>query len=123
MPVSFDAGTYTHGDITLPRLDAIAAKDKAGKLWLAITNTDPNQSAEVEVTLGGINAKSAAGETLTGSKVDSVNTFDAPNTVVPSSFSAKSSRRQADPQIGSQIGNGGCNRAVKLDCSPRPMLF
>jgi alpha-L-arabinofuranosidase len=89
VPVSFDAGTYTHGDITLPRVDAIAAKDKAGKLWLAITNADPNQSAEIEVTLAGINAKSAAGETLSASTVDSVNTFGAPNSVVPKPFSAK----------------------------------
>src|SRR2546430_10277023 len=36
-----------------------------------------------------MNAKSAAGETLSASKVDSVNTFDAPNTVVPKPFSAK----------------------------------
>jgi alpha-L-arabinofuranosidase len=89
VPVSFDGGKYTHGDITLPGVDAIAAKDTAGKLWLAITNTDPNQSAEIEVTLAGMNTKSATGETLSASKVDSVNTFDAPNTVVPSRFSAK----------------------------------
>jgi alpha-N-arabinofuranosidase len=89
VPVTFDAGTYTHDGITLPRVDAIAAKDKAGKLWLAITNVDPNQSAELEVSLAGINAKSAAGETLTAPKVDSVNTFDAPNTVVPKAISAK----------------------------------
>jgi alpha-N-arabinofuranosidase len=89
VPVTFDAGTYTHDGITLPRVDAIAAKDKAGKLWLAITNVDPNQSAELEVSLAGMNAKSAAGETLTAPKVDSVNTFDAPNTVVPKPISAK----------------------------------
>ena len=89
VPVTFDAGTYTHDGISLPRVDAIAAKDKAGKLWLAITNVDPNQSAELEVSLAGINAKSAAGETLTAPKVDSVNTFDAPNTVVPKPISAK----------------------------------
>ena len=89
VPVTFDAGTYTHGDITLPRVDAIAAKDKDGKLWLEITNLDPNQPVEIEVSLTGINAKSAAGETLTAPKVDSVNTFDAPNTVVPKPISAK----------------------------------
>ncbi len=60
VPATFDAGTFTHDGITLPRIDAIAAKDKAGKLWLAITNVDPNQSAEIEVTLAGMNAKSAA---------------------------------------------------------------
>src|SRR5205085_9038695 len=46
VPVTFNAGTYTHGDVTLPRVDAIAAKDAAGKLWLEITNVDPNQAVE-----------------------------------------------------------------------------
>ncbi len=89
VPVAFDAGTYTHDRITLPRVDAIAAKDKAGKLWIEITNVDPNEPAEIEVNLAGITAKSAAGETLTAAKVDSVNTFDAPNTVVPKPISVK----------------------------------
>jgi alpha-N-arabinofuranosidase len=40
-------------------------------------------------SLAGIAAKSAAGETLTAAKVDSVNSFDAPNTVVPKPISAK----------------------------------
>jgi alpha-N-arabinofuranosidase len=89
VPVTFNAGTYTHRDITLPRVDTIAAKDKSGKLWLEITNVDPNQPVEVEVSLVGITAKSAAGETLTAPKVDSVNSFEAPNTVVPKPISAK----------------------------------
>jgi len=89
LPVTFNAGTYTHGDVTLPRVDAIAAKDKAGKLWLEITNVDPNQPVEIEVSLAGITAKSAAGETLTAPRVDSVNSFDAPNTVAPKPISAK----------------------------------
>jgi alpha-L-arabinofuranosidase len=89
VPATFDAGKFTHDGITLRRIDAIAAKDKAGKLWLAIINVDPNQSAEIELTLAGINAKSAAGETLSAPKVDSVNTFDAPTTVAPKPISAK----------------------------------
>src|SRR5207244_4647371 len=64
VPATFDVGTFTHDGITLPRIDAIAAKDKAGKLWLAITNVDPNQTAEIEDTMGGINDKFGAGETL-----------------------------------------------------------
>ena len=89
VPLSFDAGTYTHDDITLPRVDAIAARDMTGKLWLAITNVDPNHSADIELTLAGAPPKSASGETLTAPKVDSVNTFDAPNTVVPKPITAK----------------------------------
>src|SRR5205085_10090683 len=30
VPVTVDAGSYTHGDVTLPRVDAMAAKSKAG---------------------------------------------------------------------------------------------
>jgi alpha-N-arabinofuranosidase len=89
VPVTFNAGTYTHGQITLPRVDAIAAKDASGKLWLAVTNVDPNQPVEIEASLAGITAKSAPGETLTAPKVDSVNTFEAPNTVAPKPVSAK----------------------------------
>jgi alpha-L-arabinofuranosidase len=89
VPVTFDAGTYTHGDASLPRVDAIAAKDTGGKVWLEVTNVDPNEPVEIELTLAGIAAKSASGETLTAPKVDSVNTFDAPNTVVPKPISAR----------------------------------
>jgi alpha-L-arabinofuranosidase len=89
VPVTFDAGTYTHENISLPRVDAIAAKDTNGKLWLEITNIDPIQPVDIEASLGGVTAKSAAGETLTAPKVDSVNTFDAPNNVAPKAISVK----------------------------------
>jgi alpha-N-arabinofuranosidase len=89
VPVTFDAGTYTHGDISLPRVDAIAAKDQTDKLWLAITNVDPSRPVEIEANLAGITAKSASGQTLTAPKVDSVNAFDAPNTVAPKPISVK----------------------------------
>ncbi len=89
VPVTFDAGSYRHGDIALPRVDAIAAKDTNGKLWLEITNVDPGQAVVVEATLTGFQARSAGGETLTSAKVDSVNSFEEPDTVVPKPVSAK----------------------------------
>jgi alpha-L-arabinofuranosidase len=89
VPVSVDAGTYAQGDISLPRLDAIAAKDTAGKLWLAVTNLDPNRPVAVDARLAGMTPKSAAGQTLSAPKVDSVNSFDAPNTVGPKPIAAK----------------------------------
>jgi alpha-N-arabinofuranosidase len=89
VPVAFTAGTYTHGNITLPRVDAIAARDVAGVLWLAATNVDPAQPVEISVRLPGISPRSAAGETLTAPAVDSVNTFDRPNTIVPKPVTAR----------------------------------
>jgi alpha-N-arabinofuranosidase len=89
VPVSFDAGTYRHESITLPRLDAVAARDAAGKLWLAMTNLDPHQPVAIEATLAASAAKAARGETLTAPKVDSVNTFAAPQVVTPTPVTAK----------------------------------
>jgi len=89
VPVTFNAGRYMHAEVTLPRIDAIAARDTTGKLWLELTNLDPNQSTEIQVNLRGISAKSVVGETLTAPKVDSVNSFETPNTVVPKPVAAR----------------------------------
>src|SRR5208283_5424521 len=48
VPVSFDAGTYTQGSNTLPRVDALAARDASGKLWLEITNLDPEKPVDID---------------------------------------------------------------------------
>jgi alpha-N-arabinofuranosidase len=89
VPVTLNTGNYSHGDLTLPRVDAIAAKDSGGRLWLEITNVDPNQPLEIEANLAGITAKSVGGETLTAPKVDSINAFDAPTVVMPKPVSVK----------------------------------
>jgi alpha-N-arabinofuranosidase len=89
IPVTFDAGTYTHGTITLPRVDAIAAKDASGTLWLALTNLDATRPIAIATRLTGATLKAATGETLTAPAVDSVNTFDAAKTVAPKPIAAK----------------------------------
>ncbi len=89
VPATVDAGRYTHGAITLPRVDAIAARDASGTVWLALTNLNPAAPADIAVTLQGITPRSASGETLTAPDVDSVNTFEAPATVAPTPVQAK----------------------------------
>jgi alpha-N-arabinofuranosidase len=83
VPLTMDAGRYTHGAISLPRVDALAAKDATGTLWLAFANVDPNRPADISATLSGMTARSASGDTLTAPAMDSVNTFDAPAAVAP----------------------------------------
>jgi alpha-L-arabinofuranosidase len=89
IPVAFDAGTYTHDSVTLPRVDAIAAKSADGKLLLEITNLDADNPTTIDVNVTGIAAKSAKAETLTGLAVDSINTFESPNSVVPKPTAVK----------------------------------
>ncbi len=88
IPVAFDAGTYLQGTTSLPRVDALAAKDASGKLWLEITNLDPEKPVDINADITGMQVLSAKGQTLTASQVDSVNTFASPSTVVPKPISA-----------------------------------
>jgi alpha-N-arabinofuranosidase len=89
LPVQFDAGTYKHGDIEVPRVDAIAAKAKDGKVWVALTNLDPHRAATVNLQIPGVKATRVRGETLVAPKFNSVNTFEAPETVKPKAVNAK----------------------------------
>lgn len=88
LPVTFDAGTYTFGDAKLPRVDAIAAKTKEGKIVIALTNIDPNSPADFAVSLAGVTNATAKGEVLSAPKLDSINTFAAPKTVSPKPVTA-----------------------------------
>jgi alpha-L-arabinofuranosidase len=83
IPASYDPPTYVHDDIRLPRLSAIAAKSRSGKLYLALTNLDPHRSLQVEALLNGLKVTRAAGETLTAPGMDSVNSFEHPDVVSP----------------------------------------
>ena len=89
VPVSFDAGTYAYGDIRLPAVDAVAARDSSGKLWLSLVNVDPDRPARIAASIDGFNARSASGQVLTAPAVDSHNGFDRPDGVVPRPFSGR----------------------------------
>ena len=88
VPLKVDAGTWTSGGITLPRVDALAARDSRGRLVVALTNVDPARPANIDVSVAGLSVKSISAETLTAPRVDSINTFDAPTNVAPKTLAA-----------------------------------
>jgi alpha-L-arabinofuranosidase len=88
LPIEFSAGTYRIGDISLPRVDGMAARATDGRIWVALTNVDPNRPAEFEASVAGLTARGASGSVLTAPAVDTVNTFDNPNAVVPRPIAA-----------------------------------
>ena len=83
LPVSFNPGEYKVGTITLPQIDAIAAKGKDGKVWLSLINLDPNKAVEFTGGIQGVSAISAIGEVLSADRIDSINSFDSPSAVMP----------------------------------------
>ncbi|HEY6456667.1 MAG TPA: alpha-L-arabinofuranosidase C-terminal domain-containing protein [Steroidobacteraceae bacterium] len=80
IPVQFDAGQTGSG---LPRVDAIAARDAQGKLWLAAVNLDPQRPVRIHASIAGRPVRIAHGQVLTAGQVDSINTFEAPHVVQP----------------------------------------
>lgn len=86
LPIAFDAGKYTFGKFTLPKVDAIAARAKDGKIWLSLSNLDPNSAADVTASIPAVTARSAVGEVLTADSIDAINTFEKPNAVEPKPF-------------------------------------
>ena len=89
VPVTFDAGQFSIGTSTLPRIDAIAARKPDGHFVVALVNLDPNHAVPLRAHLDGAALHSAHGEELTAPHVDAINTFDAPQTVAPRALSAQ----------------------------------
>jgi alpha-L-arabinofuranosidase len=82
------APQYKIGNWTLPAVDVSAARGVDGKLYVSLSNLDPNKPATVTLNLEGIKAKEAAGRLLTAEAMDSRNTFDKPTAVQPTSIKA-----------------------------------
>ncbi|HLO20666.1 MAG TPA: alpha-L-arabinofuranosidase C-terminal domain-containing protein, partial [Sphingomicrobium sp.] len=85
---------YSYGDFRLPKIDAVAARDSSGRLWLALVNVDPNRPERIAAAIDGANVRSASGQVLTAATVDAHNSFEHPGEVVPRPFSGRTSDGQ-----------------------------
>jgi alpha-N-arabinofuranosidase len=86
LPIEVNSPNYSKAKLTLPVISASAVRDKAGKVHVALTNVDPNRSITVSVKLSGATASTVSGQIITARKMTAINTFDAPDTVVPAAF-------------------------------------
>jgi alpha-N-arabinofuranosidase len=93
LPVEIKTPDYKRGEITLPSVDASAARDSSGRIHLSLVNLDPSKSATVTASLSGASARAVNGRVLTGGALDARNTFERPNTVQPAALKGK---RQGD---------------------------
>ncbi|MES2443064.1 MAG: alpha-L-arabinofuranosidase C-terminal domain-containing protein [Pseudomonadota bacterium] len=84
LPIAVQTPDYVSGEIKLAAVDVTAARGTDGKLYVALTNVDPNQAAEV--ALPGLARAAVSGQLLTGSRMDSRNSFADPSAVRPVAF-------------------------------------
>lgn len=87
LPVDVATPSYRVGDTQVPAVDVTAARGESGAVHVALVNVDPDENAEVEVALNGLRSGTVQGKVLTAPRMDSRNTFDQPNAVVPGTFS------------------------------------
>jgi alpha-N-arabinofuranosidase len=93
LPVSLEASPdYALGEYSVPAVSATAARGADGKLYASLANLDPDEASEVTLEIEGAAARVVAAEILTAPRMDSHNTFDAPEQVRPRAFDGASVR-------------------------------
>lgn len=75
---------YVEGEYDLPMVDASVARGEDGRLVVSLVNLSPDTAARVSTNLEG----NAAGRIITGPAIDTHNTFDNPETIVPQDYTA-----------------------------------
>lgn len=87
LPTELKTGRYEYGDAGLPMLSASATRDaKTGSIHLSLVNISPEDAAVLECVIDGDVGSSVSGRLLTAPAINTINTFDAPDAVKPTTF-------------------------------------
>jgi alpha-N-arabinofuranosidase len=77
---------YRYGDECIPQITVTASLDDGGKIHISLCNLNPVEEAAIECELRGEKKTRVTGTILAQDKMNSHNTFEEPNKVVPSEF-------------------------------------
>jgi len=87
LPSNLTCEQYKLGNEQIPAISSSASIDKNGKIHIALSNLNPNKEIKLEVNLSGKGfTKINSGNILTAEAVNTVNTFEKPETIVPVAF-------------------------------------
>jgi alpha-L-arabinofuranosidase len=86
VPVDISPPVYRHGEYQMPSVHASAARGQDGRLHVALTNLDPDEAASVSLRIADSKARTANGTLLTAPAMNTINTFEKPDTVQPQVF-------------------------------------
>jgi len=88
IPTELVAPEYRSGDASVPTLQASASRDKAGAIHVSVVNLDPNRAAHVTMKINGAAHANVTGRVLTAQAMNATNTFERPDAVKPTAFTA-----------------------------------
>ncbi|HEY5140579.1 MAG TPA: alpha-L-arabinofuranosidase C-terminal domain-containing protein, partial [Methylococcales bacterium] len=83
LPTSLEVGKYEMSKQSIPTMNVSASKDKNGVIHVSVCNFKPNEDIELKIDINGQKVRTVKSTILTAPEMNSRNTFDAPNSVVP----------------------------------------
>ncbi|HEX8485309.1 alpha-N-arabinofuranosidase [Sphingomonas sp.] len=86
LPIDVKSPWYNKDRWTMPAVSASAVRGKDRIVRVALANLDPNRTTTVTAGVAGIGAGTVTGQVLTAPAMTALNSFDAPNAVVPVGF-------------------------------------
>lgn len=88
LPSELFCHAYEHAGQQVPTLVSSCSQDSAGTVHISICNLDPNRDAKLQCQLEGMIPAQVSGCVLTADTMNAMNSFDRPEAVKPTLFSA-----------------------------------
>ena len=107
LPLEIKAPAYRYGERSLPAVHGSAVRGKDGNVYVALTNLDPNKSAQVAASIKGAGLEQVSGRVLTAPTITAHNSFDNPDAVKPAAF------------VGAKLDGG----ALKVELPPKSVVM
>lgn len=86
LKLEFEGLDYISGEEKIPQISVSASINEAGRTFITICNLHPDKDEELEISLAEGSYKSVKGTILTGDKMNSMNSFEAGNEVIPKEY-------------------------------------
>ena len=86
LPLSLESPRYAFEGRSLPAISASASLDEEGRIHLSLVNIDPEEATPVTIYLRGTETEKVSGTILASEAMNSHNTFENPDEVVPGEF-------------------------------------
>lgn len=86
LPLEIQCDSLISNNKKFAAVSASASKDAQGKIHITLANIDPDKEQKIEIDLANVKIAKISGTILTAKTIDSHNTFEKTNVVVPAVF-------------------------------------
>jgi alpha-N-arabinofuranosidase len=93
LPANVTAPDYSAAGVKVPSISASASRGKDGAVTLSVVNLDPEDSANVEIALEGLEARTAQGRVITAAAMDARPDFGKADPLTPVKLDGVALRR------------------------------